>query len=74
MASRINIYSYFSHIRINYSGYLKTILDIHKYLCMYFGLSKIVDIKKQFQISEMNIYRVFRIVILDVQNSNPEFF
>ena len=41
---------------------------------MYFGLSKIVDIKKQFQISEMNIYRVFRIVILDIQNSNPEFF
>ena len=72
MASGINIYSFFSDIRNNYSRYLeKTILDIPKQVRIlyiqnsYFGYQK-----QQFRISEnKHLFRISKIVIMDIRNN-----
>jgi len=72
MASGINIYSFFSDIRNNYSRYLKkTILDIPEQVRIldipksYFGYQK-----QQFRISEnKHLFRISKIVIIDIRNN-----
>jgi len=72
MTSGINIYSFFSDIRNNYSRYLKkTILDILKQVRIldiqksYFGYQK-----QQFWISEnKHLFRISKIVIMNIRNN-----
>jgi len=72
MASGINIYSFFSDIRNNYSRYLKkTILDIPKQVRIldiqnsYFGYQK-----QQFRMSEnKHLFRISKTVTMDIRNN-----